>query len=103
MNRRVPPPQDEVGWQKELDELAERKRIAKEMGGKERVERQHAGGRLTVRERIDKVLDADSFHELGSIAGKAKYDDQGNMVDFMPGNGVFGRGKIDGRPVIVFG
>ena len=69
MNRRVLPPEEEVGWQKELDELAERKRIAQEMGGKERVERQHAGGRLTVRERIDKVLDAGSFHELGSVAG----------------------------------
>ena len=103
MNRRVPPPEEQVGWQKELDELAERKRIAQEMGGKERVERQHAGGRLTVRERIDKVLDTGSFHELGSVAGKAKYDKQGNMVDFMPGNGVFGRGKIDGRPVVVFG
>ena len=45
MNRRVPPPEEEVGWQKELDELAERKRIAQEMGGKARVERQHAGGR----------------------------------------------------------
>jgi len=103
MNRRVPPPEEEVGWQKELDELAERKRIAQEMGGKERVERQHAGGRLTVRERIDKVLDAGSFHELGSVAGKAKYDKQGNMVDFVPGNGVFGRGKVDGRPVMIFG
>ena len=57
MNRRVTPPAEEVGWQKELDELAERKRIAQQMGGKERVERQHAGGRLTVRERIDKILD----------------------------------------------
>ena len=103
MNRRVPPPQDEVGWQRELDELAERKRIAQEMGGKDRVERQHAGGRLTVRERIDKVLDAGSFHELGSVAGKAKYDKHGNMVDFMPGNGVFGRCRVNDRPVMVFG
>jgi acetyl-CoA carboxylase carboxyltransferase component len=103
MNRPVPPPAEEIGWQKELDELAERKRIARQMGGKERVERQHAGGRLTVRERIDRILDAESFHELGSVAGKAKYDKDGNMVDFMPGNGVFGRGRVDGRPVIIFG
>ena len=57
MNRPVPPPVEEIGWQKELDELAERKRLARQMGGKERVERQHKGGRLTVRERIDRILD----------------------------------------------
>ncbi len=103
MNRPVPPPAEEVGWQKELDELAERKRIAQQMGGKERVDRQHAGGRLTVRERIDKTLDPGSFHELGAVAGKAKYDQDGKMIDFVPGNGVFGRGRVDGRPVIIFG
>ncbi len=94
----------ESGWQKELDELAERKRIARQMGGKERVERQHAGGRLTVRERIDKICSTRTpSTRLGSVAGKAKYDKDGNMIDFMPGNGVFGRGRVDGRPVIIFG
>ena len=33
MNRPVPPPVEEIGWQKELDELAERKRLARQMGG----------------------------------------------------------------------
>ena len=33
------------------------------------------------------------------IAGKARYDNDGQIIDFMPGNGVFGRGKIDGRPI----
>ena len=70
MNRPVTPPVEEVGWQKELDELAERKRIAREMGGAERVDRQHAGGRFTVRERIDKTLDPGSFHELGAIPAR---------------------------------
>ena len=63
-----------VGWEPELAELRERQRIAREMGGADRIARQHAGGRLTVRERIDKMLDPDSFLEIGSIAGKAKYD-----------------------------
>ncbi len=92
-----------IGWQPELDELAERKRRAQEMGGAERVARQHAGGRLTVRERIDQLLDPASFQEIGSIAGKASYDAQGNMTDFLPANGVFGRGLVDGRPVVIFG
>jgi acetyl-CoA carboxylase carboxyltransferase component len=103
MNRPVKPPAEETGWQKELDELAERQRIARQMGGKERVDRQHAGGRYTVRERIDRILDPDSFREVGSIAGKATYDSDGKIKEFLPGNGVFGRGKIDGRNVFIFG
>lgn len=92
-----------IGWQPELDELAHRKALAREMGGTERVARQHDAGRLTVRERIDRLLDPGSFLELGSIAGKAQYDAAGRIADFVPGNGVFGRGLIDTRPVVVFG
>jgi acetyl-CoA carboxylase carboxyltransferase component len=100
MDQITPPPS--VSWQAELDELAERKGIAREMGGPERIARQHAGGRLTVRERIDQCLDSDSFMEIGSLAGKATYDANGVMTDFMPANGVFGRGLIDGRPVVIY-
>ncbi|MGE0415909.1 MAG: acyl-CoA carboxylase subunit beta [Acetobacteraceae bacterium] len=103
MDHNLPSP-PATGWQPELDELAERKRIAQQMGGAERIARQHASGRLTVRERIDHMLDPGSFLELGSIAGKAKYDPtQKTMVDFLPANGVFGRGTVDGRPVVIFG
>src|ERR1700760_2144999 len=102
MDQISPPSAD--SWQAQLDELAERKRIVQQMGGPERVARQHAGGRLTVRERIDACLDAGSFLEIGSIAGKATYDAAGKvMTDFMPANGVFGRGTIEGRPVVIFG
>jgi len=91
------------GWEPELAELRQRQALARELGGKDRVERQHAGGRLTVRERIDRLLDAGSFKEIGSIAGKAGYDAQGNITSFTPGNCVFGRGLLDGRPVVVAG
>ena len=78
--------------------------LAKEMGGEERVARQHQGGRLTVRERIDRMLDAGSFHEIGAIAGKATYDaDSRQITAFTPANCVFGRGTVDGRPVVVAG
>jgi len=91
-------------WQAELDELAERQRIARLMGGADRIARQHDGGRLTVRERIDLCLDPDSFLEIGSVAGQATYDETGKvMTGFMPANGVFGRGTIDGRPVVIYG
>ena len=54
-----------VGWEPELAELRARVALAKELGGADRVARQHEGGRLTVRERIDRMLDPGSFHEIG--------------------------------------
>ena len=58
------------GWEPELDELRRREELAKRMGGEERVERQHASGRLTVRERIDRLFDDGTFHETGALAGR---------------------------------
>ena len=46
-----------MSWNRELDELARRKAMAEEMGGADKVKRQHDGGRLTVRERIDRLVD----------------------------------------------
>ena len=45
------------------------------MGGEERVERQHASGRLTVRERVERLFDAGTFHETGALAGWGTYED----------------------------
>ncbi len=73
------------------------------MGGPDKVRRQHDSGRLTVRERIDKLVDAESFHEVGAIAGSAEYDDKGDLKTLTPANCVFGRGRIEGRPVVVVG
>ncbi len=90
-------------WQPELDELRRREAFAKQMGGADKVQRQHDGGRLTVRERIAALLDSGSFHEVGAIAGKASYDAAGNLSGLQPANCVFGRGMIAGRPVVVCG
>jgi acetyl-CoA carboxylase carboxyltransferase component len=92
-----------TNWQPALDELQHRINLAQEMGGPERVKRQHDGGRLTVRERIERMLDPGSFHEIGAIAGKATYSDDNEIASFMPANCVFGRGKVDGRPVVIAG
>ena len=93
----------QMGWQTELDELKARERMAREMGGPDKVQRQHDGGRLTVRERIDRLIDEHSFHEIGSIAGKAEYDADGRLSRLTPANCVMGRARIDGRWVIVLG
>src|SRR5690242_18781307 len=90
-------------WKPELDELARREAFAREMGGVEKVKRQRDQGRLTVRERIDKLVDASSFHEMGAVSGIGEYDEHGELKHVTPANCVFGRGKIDGRPVVIVG
>ncbi|MEA2481072.1 MAG: hypothetical protein QOJ07_2994, partial [Thermoleophilaceae bacterium] len=90
-------------WEPELEELRRREAMARRMGGEERVARQHASGRLTVRERIDRLFDDGSFHETGAIAGAATYDDAGELDSFLPANMLVGQGRIDGRRAVVQG
>ena len=92
-----------VSWEPELDELRRREALAREMGGRERVARQHASGRLTVRERVERLFDAASFHETGAIAGRGDYDEAGELTGFLPANMVVGQGRIDGRRAVVQG
>jgi acetyl-CoA carboxylase carboxyltransferase component len=92
-----------MAWDPELEELKRREALAERLGGRERVERQRAAGRLTIRERMARLLDPDTFHEVGKIAGRATYDERNDLADLTPSNFVFGRGRIDGRPVVVGG
>jgi len=92
-----------MNWKPELDELARREAFAKEMGGADKVKRQHDQGRLTVRERIDRVLDRNTFHEIGAISGVGEYAENGELISATPANCVFGRGKIEDRPVVIVG
>jgi acetyl-CoA carboxylase carboxyltransferase component len=92
-----------VSWEAEISELRRREALARELGGPERVKRQHESGRLTVRERIERLLDPGSFHETGAIAGVADYDADGGLRDFRPANVVIGQGRIEGRRIAVQG
>src|SRR5918996_3467753 len=92
-----------MSWEPELEELRRREELARQMGGPERVERQHASGRLTVRERVERLFDPGSFHETGALAGQATYDEQGELTDFLPANMVVGQGRIDGRRAVLQG
>ncbi|MCB1644358.1 MAG: hypothetical protein KDI36_02850 [Pseudomonadales bacterium] len=92
-----------TSWDKEIEELHQRGKLSEAMGGADKVARQHEFGKLTIRERVDKVVDDASFHEVGKLAGVAQYDDDGNLIQFTPSNFVFGTAEIDGRPVIVSG
>jgi propionyl-CoA carboxylase beta chain len=90
-----------MSWEKDIEELRAREALAEQMGGEERVARQRASGKLTVRERVLGLLDAGSFHETGKIAGKAEYGADNQLTSFRPTPFIVGRGEIDGRPVVV--
>ncbi|MGI8920510.1 MAG: acyl-CoA carboxylase subunit beta [Solirubrobacteraceae bacterium] len=92
-----------MGWERELAELRRREALAHAMGGAERIERQHARGSLTVRERIERLFDRGSFHESGALAGAADYDAEGELATFTPANMVVGHGRIDGRTAVIQG
>src|SRR5690606_756082 len=85
-----------------MEELERRDAEALAGGGQARIDQQHAQGKLTARERIDALLDADSFVEMGRFVthratefGMAKERPLGDGV-------VTGHGTIDGRPVCVY-
>ena len=92
-----------MAWLEEIEELDARSKLAEQMGGTEKVARQHEFNKLTIRERIDAIIDPGSFHEIGKLAGVAEYDDDGQLIEFTPANFVFGTGEIDGRPLIISG
>lgn len=90
-------------WEREVEELRKREELALLMGGEEKVARQRARGKLTVRQRIDMLLDKNTFHEIGKISGRTEYDDNGNLMAYMPANFIFGRGQVEGRTIVVAG
>lgn len=92
-----------MSWQPEVDEIERRRRLALAMGGEEAVAKQHERGRLTVRERIERVADPGSFIEEGRQAGAAEVDEKGRVVAFTPANYVVGFADVEGRRLIVAG
>ena len=92
-------------WQPTLDQVATLQSLAEERlapGSEDPgVVRQRSRNKLTCRERIELLLDDGSFHEVGSVAGFASYDEEGNIVAFTPANHVGGWGTIEERMAIV--
>ncbi len=87
-----------MGLEKILQNLNKKRQNALNMGGEDRIRKQHAKGRLTARERIHKLLDRDSFFEMGLLAHSA----MPGMGDKTPADGVIcGYGRMGGRPVAI--
>ena len=88
--------------QKILEQLEEKRSACYLGGGQERIDRQHAKGKLTARERIDILLDEGSFEEWGLFV-EHRSQDFGLDKLTIPGDGVVtGYGTINGRLVFVF-
>lgn len=92
-----------MSWKPHIDELRKRERLAEKMGGEEPVSRQRGRGKLTVRDRVAFMADPGTFQEIGKISGRATYNDDQEMEDFLPANMVFGRAKIGGKPAVILG
>lgn len=89
-----------MSWDKELEELRRREIMAEAMGGEDKLARQAARGKLNARQRLTALLDANSFREIGKLAGQGQYDEKGDLINSSPSNFIFGRGDIAGRPVV---
>ena len=92
-----------MSWENEVKELERRRHLAKQQGGKEGIAKQHAKGRLTIRERIDTLLDPNSFREHGQATASPVYDDRDEIIEYAPANYIVGFGKIDQRRIVVGG
>ncbi|MGB7990234.1 MAG: acyl-CoA carboxylase subunit beta [Candidatus Methylophosphatis roskildensis] len=85
-----------------IQQLDEKRAAARLGGGQKRIESQHAKGKLTARERIELLLDPDSFEEWDMFK-EHRCTDFGMETDKTPGDGVVtGYGTVNGRVVFVF-
>ena len=92
-----------MSWNKDIKEIKKREKLSLEQGGEESINIQHSKGRKTIRERINLILDKNSFDEIGKISGSASYNEKGDLEKFTPANFLLGFGKINNRQVIIGG
>jgi acetyl-CoA carboxylase carboxyltransferase component len=90
-------------WTPEVAEIEQRRALASQMGGPDQVARQHAAGKLSVRERIESICDKGSFRERGGLSGVPSHDETGKLDGFSPANVVLGMARVEGRPAVVCG
>ena len=85
-----------------LQELQEKEAKARLGGGQSRIEKEHAKGKLTARERLDLLFDPGTFFEIGMLADH-RCRDFGLKNKVLTGDGVItGYGLVDGRQVFAF-
>lgn len=85
-----------------INELYDKKRKIEMGGGDARIEKQHAKGKLTARERIDLLLDEGTFVEINPFVQHRTVDFGMQGVEGSADGVVTGYGKVNGRPVYLF-
>ena len=85
-----------------IAKLADAKAAVAAMGGAAQVAKQHASGKLTARERIDRFFDPGTFVELGALV-RSQIQDFGMRMRDTPADGVItGHGRVNGRQVCAY-
>lgn len=90
-----------MDYENSIKRLNERRAQALAMGGQARVQKQHAAGKLTVRERIDLLFDPGTFMEYGQLVYGRHDDAEGKATEYLTDGLVAGHGEINGRTAVV--
>jgi acetyl-CoA carboxylase carboxyltransferase component len=85
-----------------LEKLTVNRRENFDTGGLERIGRQHELGKLTARERIDRLADPGSFEEIGSLVREFRLGLEGDARPSPSDGVVMGLAEVNGRPVMVY-
>ena len=91
-----------MSLEEKLNRLEEMRAEARLGGGQARIDAQHKKGKLTARERIDLLVDANSFEEFDAFVTHRSTDFGLDRLKFLGDGVITGCGKIRGRPVYIF-
>ncbi len=90
-------------WMDGYLEKLEMKKLSSLMGGgQERIDLQHSLGKLTARERIDRLVDPDTFDEIGALVTDSRQPLDGKLRPSPAEGVIMGFGKVDGRSAMIF-
>ena len=91
-----------MSTEKKIKDMQEKKISLQQGGGRDRIDKQHRSGKLTARERIDKLVDPGSFVEIDGFVTH-RCTDFGMEKETAPADGVItGYATIDNRPVYLY-
>ena len=85
-----------------IELLREKRKAALDLGGKERVAKQHEKGKLTARERLDLLFDKGTFREIDMLVKHRSTNFGLEKVDINSDGVIVGHGKVNGRTVFAF-
>jgi acetyl-CoA carboxylase carboxyltransferase component len=92
-----------MSWQKEIEELEKRRKLAQTYGRRKGIADPQGLGKMNVRERIAALVDPGTFMERGGLSGLASYDETQDkeLQDFVPCPFIMGIGEVNGRRVAI--